>query len=106
MKADQRFRGNLHLLSASHSIRSCAHAAAGNCPDGRAFTATQRAHLRMAPTSRASTGLNRRILSSAIALLAEGVGHDIHRGVIHRIDPVSAQWIIPSCRRSGSHPWL
>ena len=85
MKADQRFRRNLHLLSASHPIHSGAHAAAGNCPDGRAFTATQEPTENGANGS-AATGLNRRILPSAIALLGERVRHDIHR-MIHRIDP-------------------
>ena len=85
MKADQRFRRNLHLLSASHSIHSGTHAAAGNCSNGRPFAATQEPTKNGANGS-AATGLNCRILPSAIALLAERVGHDIHR-MIHGIDP-------------------
>ena len=85
MKADQRFRRNLHLLSASHSIHTSAHATAGNRPNCRPFTASQKPPKNGANCG-ASPGLNRRILSSAIALLAERVGHDIH-WMIHRIDP-------------------
>jgi hypothetical protein len=85
MKADQCFRRNLYLLSASHSIYTGAHATAGNRPNCRTFTASQKAPKDGANGSAAS-GLNRRILSSAVPVLGECVGHEIH-WMIHRIDP-------------------
>ena len=63
MEADQRLRGNLHLLSAGYPIDAGAHTAAGHRSDRCAFAASGEG-ADNGPERRAASGLSGRVLPS------------------------------------------
>jgi hypothetical protein len=85
MKANQRLRRNLHLLSPGNPIHPGANTTSGDRSNGRPFTTSGEGPNNRTQSS-AAAGLGSRILPASIPLLGKRVRNHIDR-MFHGIDP-------------------